>query len=144
MGDRSDPRASSTGNTFSKTQLLAIELLAQGHLKQTAIQKRCKISHTTLWDWKQNPQFIEAVVRRAYEMIDHALPKILLAMIEKATKGSYQHAKLLFEHIEKIEKLRSQYADRAMTFTWNTEPESKGFATIDEVMADVLEDTKEP
>ena len=105
------------GKDFTDKQLMAIDLLSQG-VMQKDIQEQLDVSHNTLWKWKKNPQFMDAVVESSRTCLKDALPSIYSVLATKAIEGSSQHIKILLEHLEKIEEERTKYAETAITFTW--------------------------
>ena len=114
-------RGKEVGNTWTKPQLRAIEYLADGRFTQADIEKKISISRTTLWQWKKNPQFMDAVIARAYERVQEHMPRILTNLAERASTGSVGHIRILLDHLEKLEKTRSDYSDHAINFTWKDE-----------------------
>jgi len=105
------------GKDFTDKQLMAIDLLSQG-VMQKDIQEQLDVSHNTLWKWKKNPQFMDAVVESARIRLKDALPNIYSVLASKAIEGNHQHIKILLDHLEKLEEERTKYAETAITFTW--------------------------
>ena len=105
---------------FTDKQLTAIDMLAQGIL-QKDIQEKLDISHSTIWAWKKDPQFMDAICEQARIKIKDALPTVYETLANKAKEGDYHHIKILLDHLEKLSEERSKYAGRSITFTWEND-----------------------
>ena len=110
--------ASSAGKNWTANQLKAIELLAGGGLTLSEIQKELHISQDTLWRWRKNPLFTEAVLKRSREMLRESLPKVYKTLAEKASSGDPRHMKTLLDHLEYLEKTGEQYRGGSITVVW--------------------------
>jgi len=97
-------------------QLKAIELLSLGQLTLTDITKELGITRDTLWRWRKQPKFRQAVANRTRELLADALPEIFLRLKERAIEGDPRHIKLLLEHLDKYEDSTEEESD--LTFTW--------------------------
>ena len=94
----------------------AIELLAMGNLSVKEIAKRLNIGMSTIYDWKQLPEFMEKVLIRARELLKEELPKVYKQLGNNAGKGRLGYIKVLLDHLEKLEGARSNVAQ--ISFTW--------------------------
>lgn len=97
---------------FSPNQLLVIEWLATPRFDRTPptqelLAKKLGINDRTITRWKQEPELLEAINKRARELLSSDLPEIYGALRREAVKGSYQHIKLSLEmtgeYTEKLE-----------------------------------------
>lgn len=102
---------------FNAKQNEAIELMATGKFKQREIAERIGLDESNISIWKRDPDFIDKIIKRSREILKASLPDIYDIAIAEATKGSFQHAKLIIEHIEKLESLNKS-DDRNITITW--------------------------
>ena len=75
---------------FSPKQLKAIELLANPSTEMTKeeIAEQCGVNTATLWRWRRNPKFQQAVNDLAYDILKDELPKVYNSMAKKAIKGN--------------------------------------------------------
>jgi hypothetical protein len=103
------------GNKFSPRQLKAIELFASG-LNCTEVSRVIRVSIVTLSKWRRNDQFIETIYNRAKDLLKDEMPAIFKITKDKAKTGSYNHIKLLLEHLGNIEKKRTE---NSITFSWD-------------------------
>ena len=105
------------GKDFTDKQLMAIDLLAQG-VMQKDIEEQVGVSHTAIWTWKKNPQFMDAVLETARVKLKGQLPDIYTKLAAEALAGNHRHIKILLDHLESLSVDRSKYADTSITFTW--------------------------
>ena len=75
---------------LTREQLRAVEILANPENTMTyeEICKELDIANSTLWRWRQNPIFIEAVNSLAYEMLKSELPAVYASLLKQAKKGN--------------------------------------------------------
>lgn len=106
------------GNEWTSQQLEAIELLASGDLNMTEIYTKLNICHDTLWRWRKNPQFMDAVIAKSREDLKNYLPEVYGKLKEKAKEGDWHHIKIMLEHLDKLEETRSKLSVSSITFTW--------------------------
>lgn len=104
---------------FPKKRLKAIELLAAGG-KHNEVAAECGIACKTLYLWKRDPDFVDAVVNRARELMKSELSSVYNKLTQKATEGSHQHIKILLDHLDRLEEMRTQAASNTVTFVWQT------------------------
>ena len=106
-----------TGKDFTDKQLMTIEMLAQGK-QQIEIQAELDVSHTAIWTWKKNPQFMDAIIEAARDNLKGQLPDIYSKLTAEALTGNHRHIKILLDHLEKLEEERTKYSSGSITFTW--------------------------
>jgi DNA-binding CsgD family transcriptional regulator len=104
------------GKLFTQKQLQAIELLATGEHSNQDVAAAVKVTPSTISHWKQNYQFIDAIIRRAREMLKEALPDLYMAGVKQAKTGSAPHLKIILDHLERLENLRSDTG--TIVFKW--------------------------
>lgn len=108
-----------TEEAWSDKQMKAIELMASGRgLTLSEIQKRVDISQDTLWRWRKKPAFMDAVIRRAREMLREVMPQIYRSLGKEAAAGDIRHIKLVLEHLERLEGMSEQYKGGSITVVW--------------------------
>jgi len=106
---------------FTGCQLKAIELLAKGDMNMVQICQELDIHRTTLYSWRKKSQFVEAVIVRARQLIRVNLPEVYNALTEQAKDGNIAGIKLVLEHLERLEELKTEAAESELSFTWDTE-----------------------
>lgn len=106
---------------WSTNQEKAIELLARGGQTYEAIAEQCNVSPHAIYHWRQDPGFMEEVIRRARKNLKAELPDIYLSLSQAAKRGDSRHIKLVLDHIEKLEEMKARYAENAISFTWEQE-----------------------
>lgn len=116
------------GNNFDEKQIIAIDLLAQGY-NCTKTAELIGMSLSAVTRWRQNPQFLQAVVDKARDYLRAELPGLYKTASSKAVLGSDRHLKIILDHLDNIDKRASEDSSKNITFTWNfnepknTEPE---------------------
>lgn len=116
-----------TGNTpkeFSVRQHKAIELLAAGDMTYTQIADTLKIARSTLHQWRQMRDFMDAVIQRARELIREALPELYNAAIREAKAGKHAYFKTLLEHVDRLEQMANETKERHIVFVWDGEQDA--------------------
>lgn len=111
-------RGKRAGSLFSGKQGKAIELLAGGGMTQEDICDELGICRNTMWEWKKNPEFMNAVVNRARDLLKHSLPTIYKTLAEKAAEGNHRHIKILMDHMDRLEEMTEQYTGGEITVKW--------------------------
>jgi hypothetical protein len=114
-------KAKGTGNDFSPQQLEAIELLSNGDLNLSEIQAKLDISADTLWRWRKNPQFMDAVISSSRNNLRNELPIIYKKLHEKSSEGDWHHIKILLDHLDKLEENKNKSSFSSITFTWGVD-----------------------
>ncbi len=91
-------------SVFNESQLIAIELLAQGDKTYKQIATACKTTTETLRRWRKDPEFQQQIVNRCRELLKEMEPDLYSIAFQQAKKkGSWQHIRLLLDRIEKLE-----------------------------------------
>ena len=109
-----------TGNKWDARQVKAIELLATGTHTLTDVSKMCPVNKDTLWKWRKNPQFRDAIIVRARELLRDELPDVYKALVKKAKGGNVQHIKVLLEHLERLESNGGGAMEGQISFAWKS------------------------
>lgn len=109
---------SNTKKPFTAKKLKVIELLAIGELSNIEVCEQCGIAERTLYTWKKDPRFVEAVISRSREMIQNQLPEIYSSLKKRCVNGSAQHMKILFDHLDKLTEMQSAITSNQIIITW--------------------------
>ena len=84
---------------------LAIEYLAlQPNISAVELSEKLNIPRRTLSRWRSNPDFGEAVYKRAMVEFGLELPSVLKAAVKEAKAGNVQAQRLVLEHSGKLVK----------------------------------------
>jgi len=130
---------------FSYNQIAVIEWLATSKfdrkpMTQALLASELGVREETISRWKRSPEFAEAVIARARELLKSNLPEIYGALNREAEKGSFQHIKLIMEmtgeHTDRqqiettinVEDARERLADKINSLAArlrSAEPDSK-------------------
>ena len=105
--------------SWNTKQLEAIELLAKGGENNSKVAEAVGVCANTITNWKNNPNFMDAVIDRSRELLKGRLTNIYDALAKKAEEGSYQHIKILLEHLDNLDKHRALCSASTITFMWN-------------------------
>lgn len=111
-------RAEPAGDRWTRKQMLAIEYLAAGDETIEDIAEEIGVTRSTIWRWRKNPLFTEAVLVRAREMVKEELPQVYSALRRNARGGDARHIKILLDHVNEIEDRDRGYSSGSITFTW--------------------------
>lgn len=103
---------------LSIKQIEAIELLAPGNMLCQDVATRIDVAPATISRWRSDPEFTEAVVQRAREIIRHELPSVYCVLVQKAKEGSVAHIRVLLEHLEAVEMLNASAMKGNISFAW--------------------------
>jgi len=103
---------------MNPNQLQAIELMCTGDMTQQEVAKQIGVTEQTICVWKRDSKFIELLLVAAREHLKQYLPDIYKTTVKKAKAGSYQHIKLILEHLERIEELRNGNKPGSFTVSW--------------------------
>jgi len=99
-------------------QIEAIEVLAIGGKTYIDMASDLGIDVVTLRTWRKDPEFSEAVIKRARELLKDALPDIYSSLVREARKGNFNHIRLVLEHLERLEMDPLARVQDSYTFTW--------------------------
>jgi len=105
-------------NAFHAKQVWAIDLLAHGHMTIEKIAYEIDVHKDTIMRWRRMPEFNEAVIVRAREVLKDRLPAVYEALLSEAEQGHHQHIKILLDHLDKLEERQAQTDMSTVTFTW--------------------------
>ena len=80
-------------------QLKCIQLLSHPETSKTyqEIAEECGISYNSLWNWRQDPDFIAEVNKLSYELLKGELPGAYKALSKKAKAGDTKAIELLLK-----------------------------------------------
>jgi len=109
---------------YSSKRLKAIELLAHGGLTHEEVANEVGISSRTLSNWKNKPDFINAIIDRSRALIKAELPQIYSSLKKRCVKGSAQHMKILFDHLDKLEEMQSMVSANSITVIWKNQDDA--------------------
>ena len=86
-------------------KVLAAEILALNpHLEMSDVADRVGVAERTLYMWKTDPNFIDAIYERYMLEFGLQIPSVLNAMIREAKEGNVQAGRLVLEHSGKLVK----------------------------------------
>lgn len=106
-------------NKLSPKQVRAVEIMAEYvDLNEGELCERLGCSHDTLRRWKKNPLFMQELIRLTRVNVKYKLPKIYGKLADRACAGSEKHAKILLDHLEKLEEWNAIASENIVTFTW--------------------------
>jgi len=87
------------------TKTLAIELLALNPaLTIEKIATKVGVTVKTIYMWKQDPNFVEAIYDRYMLEFGLEIPSVLNAMVREAKEGNVQAGRLVLEHSGRLVK----------------------------------------
>ena len=87
------------------TKTLAIELLALNPaLTVEKIANKVGVTVKTIYMWKQDPNFIEAIYDRYMLEFGLEIPSVLNSMVREAKEGNVQAGRLVLEHSGRLVK----------------------------------------
>ena len=104
---------------FSEKQEQAINLLALGGKKKKDIAKEVGVAPVTLRTWQRDPEFSQAVIDLSYSLLGDHIPSVLKSLADKAKEGSFQHAKLFLEHLDKVREDKRKHSQGQIVFSWD-------------------------
>jgi hypothetical protein len=105
--------------TWNTEQQIAIDLLAKGGFSYEEIAQSAKVSTHRVFNWRKDPSFMNAVIERAREILKEELPDIYHCLVSKAKEGDPRHIEIVLKHLEKLEEMKTKYAQNSVTFTWD-------------------------
>ena len=83
----------------------AIQLFVQEpNITAQEVAKRLEVSTALVYNWKQNPNFVDAVYDKYMVEFGSELPSVLQSMIREAKAGNVQAGRLVLEHSGKLVK----------------------------------------
>jgi len=103
---------------FPKKKLTYIELLACGKKKMTEVCEIVGISKDTYYKWRKDPEIMEAMIKRARELLREELPEIYNVLLTKAKEGGHHHIRILLEHVEKLEQWANEASAGSIVIKW--------------------------
>jgi transposase-like protein len=80
--------------TLRKKQLEAVRLVFEGRKNHSEIAKELKISERTLYNWKHDPEFNQAVIDLGNETLGSNVGKLMANMTRLAFRGRNDYVKL--------------------------------------------------
>lgn len=87
-------------NKFDEKQLMAIEILAQPKRKGMTyeeIAEHVGVDVRTLFRWRQKPEFVEAITKRAMLNLHTDLPEVFDANLRRAKVGEVRSVELIYK-----------------------------------------------
>lgn len=89
----------------SPAKIMAVELYAtQPSITAAEVATKCNVPVETVYKWRSNINFIEAVYDRYMVEFGSELPGVLKAMVREAKAGNVQAGRLVLEHSGKLVK----------------------------------------
>ena len=83
----------------------AVELYAlKPDITAQEVANELKVSASMIYNWRKNPNFVDAVYNRYMVEFGGELPAVLQAMIREAKAGNVQAGRLILEHSGKLVK----------------------------------------
>lgn len=83
----------------------AIQLFVQEpNITAQEVAKRLNVSAALVYNWKQNPNFVDAIYDKYMVEFGAELPAVLQSMIREAKAGNVQAGRLVLEHSGKLVK----------------------------------------
>lgn len=111
---------------------LAIELYAtQPTISAEEVALQCNVPKESIYEWRRNINFIEAVYDRFMVEFGGELPDVLRAMVREAKAGNVQAGRLVLEHSGKLVKNVNVTIDS---------PFEKFLKSVDTIDAEIVED----
>lgn len=101
---------------LTNKQQQAVELFALGTLTQEEVAAEVGVTSRTLRNWLKTNNFLDACIASARGQIQQHLPEIYKRLVNESKDGSFQHMKLLLDHLDKLEERRAPTT--SITFTW--------------------------
>ncbi len=92
---------------FTPKMIKAIAYLSQTEMTVEEICEKINTNPSTLWRWKQRPDFQKAVTEMAYYQLKGELPKVYSSLAKKAIGGNVKAIELMLKFadnfVEKVE-----------------------------------------
>ena len=100
-----------TINDVTESEEKLLEVLLNPNYRNLSITEKCnkaEISRSTYYRAFSKSDFKDKVSKESKELVFQYLSEIVLAVVDEAKKGSFQHAKLILEmaglHTDKLEQ----------------------------------------
>ena len=120
----------------------AVELYALNpEITASEIAKELNVSTTMIYNWRKNPNFVDAIYERYMVEFGAELPAVLSAMIREAKAGNVQAARLILEHAGKLVKNINVTIDSP--FEKFLKAEEAEVEYMDAEVQDIVEDIEE-
>ena len=85
--------------------LAAIQIMADNpKITSKEVANAIGVNVKTIYNWRNNPNFVEAVYNKFMVKLDLELPAVIDATIREAKAGNVQAARLILEHAGKLVK----------------------------------------
>jgi len=100
IGGCNDGKLNKRRRKFGDKQILAIEILSQpkrGGLLYSQVADAVGVDEKTLFRWRQNPEFVEAITRKAIMNLHADLPEVFSATLNRAKAGEVRSVDLLLK-----------------------------------------------
>ena len=111
---------------------VAIELYAtQPTISAEEVALKCNVPKESVYEWRRNINFIEAIYNRFMVEFGGELPDVLRAMVREAKAGNVQAGRLVLEHSGKLVKNVNVTIDS---------PFEKFLKNVDAIDAEVVEE----
>ena len=104
---------------WSSPKMKAIELFSEGTYNNKQVAELVDVCPNTITEWRKDPLFMDDIIELSRSLLRGRLAPIYNKLAVKAENGSYQHIKLLLEHLDNLEEHKSKNADKVITFVWN-------------------------
>ena len=111
-------KAKLIGNKWSPRQKKVLTALATSGKDLNAISEETGVSLSTIWRWRQNPEFTEAIICEARDFLRSFTPKVYERLGKGAANGEIDFIRLYLTHIENLEELSAKANTAKISFTW--------------------------
>ncbi|MDC2864003.1 phBC6A51 family helix-turn-helix protein [Bacillus sp. BP-3] len=101
----------------------------------TSICKDIGVDRRTIYNWRQRPEWLEMEREIRQKLIDSAYESIMETIVERAVKGSSQHAKLYLQTTGRLKNIEEVHVKQELHVTDEGITEDM-FAEIDRLLAD--------
>lgn len=98
----------------------AIEMLSEGLKTQGAIAKEIGVSERSINNWLNEPDFAEQVIARSRRVVRRWLPVLYRVLVKQAVSGEAWAARLMLEHIERLENAESKQTATSYVVRWDS------------------------
>lgn len=101
-------------------RIQAAELLAEGRT-QKEVAAEVGVTDRSIRDWLGEPEFVEMVIAKARQRLHRAWPVLYRVLMKYAIEGEGWAARLLLEHMEKLEGIGERHGDEVVVVQWASE-----------------------